>query len=38
MKKLIKKEKVKMEVIDLISDIVLGKKDINNILTFLIKK
>ena len=37
MKKLIKKEKVKMEVIDLISDIVLGKKDINNILTFLIE-
>ncbi len=38
MKELIKKEKVKMEVIDLISDIVLGKKDINNILTFLIEK
>lgn len=37
-KELIKKEKVKMEVIDLISDIVLGKKDINNILTFLIEK
>ena len=37
-KDLIKKEKVKMPIIDLISDIICGNKDKESMLTFLIEK
>lgn len=36
--KLVRKKKVKMPIINLIHDIIMGKKDKNEMLTFLIKK